>query len=622
MRDTNFHKEYPVGSLSDADSSLELLLGLSFKGMLDPMTSIPMETDGTCHWIFDDLKFRTWESRDELHQHRGVLLIKGHPGTGKSTLMRQAFRRTQNNNPHPMALTAAFFCSNRSPETLHRTATGFYRCVLHQLLLQDQRVLHKVARRLIGRFSDDVFRWSEAEFRDMFREVLEELGSRPIFIFIDGLDECEVDDLFEIKNFIFQSSNSAFQANGCLNFCVSTRHYGQINIPGAFVIAAEDGNRNDIIHHITTACQEEPALEPVQEILLEKAQGIFLWVVLVVALLKKNCRGRSAKFLRELVDELPPKLEDLYFKLLQAVKPEDATQTKFLMYVLLFGYESWNLRCIHTGLCFVVNHFRSIQEWEESSDFLETAEKRHEQVLKVSLGLVQAMIPSEQSDVVSSEYCPENHTTYQFIHGTVRDFFRNGRGFESLNGRTEPVEMEEEGHLALTTALTRYLGTLEIRDWIREDREGDIEEGDIERSESFWGRFGHLGHSTCDVPVNLMNVQEHDPFFDLAVRQVVPHLTTSSFYDLSHHRRLVLVGSTGIEVLDFLQSTRDLEFPYSLYTIPKWIAEANPRHYIRRHWGWGTSLDDRQDMESMRRFHHRPRSPRRQTSMDVDTGSE
>lgn len=560
-----------------ADGGLELLLSLAFQGMLDPMKSIPVETDNTCNWIFNDLRFRTWESRDELHQNRGVLWVKGHPGTGKSTLMRRVFRRAQRNKLYPMPLAAAFFFSNRSPEALHRTATGFYRCILHQILTQDQKVLHGVTGRFTGSFSEDNFTWSEAELRSTAREVLEDLGSRPVRIFVDGLDECEGDGLFEVKNFIFQSSNSAFRANGCLNFCISSRYYRQINIPGALMISAEDGNRDDINQHVTMVCQEEPALEPVKEILLEKAQGIFLWVVLVAALLRKNCRGRSAKFLRELANQMPPRLEDLYIKLFQDIRPEDAARTRFLMYVLLFAYEPWNLECIHTGLCFATNHFESIQEWSESPDFLETAEKRHEQVLDTSLGLVQATVTSKHDMLVSNQTFPNNKTTYQFIHGTVRDFFMNGRGFESLHRPADMAALEKEGHLALTAALTRYLGTLEIWNWVHIGNDEGIR----------WA-----------MSIDHAHAEKHDPFLVFALRQLLRHPTAASFQDLSLPQRISLVGSTGLEMLDILHSTTDVESHYYVCALHSWVAGSTPRYYDRLN--RGMSMDDSYYVERMR----------------------
>lgn len=545
--------------------------------MLDPMTSIPMEADGTCNWIFTNEMYQRWES-SENRDHVEVLWIKGHPGTGKSTLMRRAFRQAQEEHSSPVALTAAFFFSDQSPDRLHQSKTGFFRCILYQLLQQNRDLLYKVTKRFIDKFSGQgKVEWRDAELQRTARQVLKGLASKRIFIFVDSLDACEEDDLYDVKSFIIQSSDNALRADGCLKVFVSSRYYRQINIPQALIVSAEDGNRNDIDCYIRRACREEPALECVSEMLLDKAKGIFLWVVLVVRHVTRHCRGKSTKFLRDLVKQLPPKLEDIYVTLLQDIGPEEACQTRFLISVLLFSYEPWNLRCIHTGLCFTVRHFESVRDWEESSDFLETAVQRHEQIVDVSCGLVQATIPFERKEVVSRRDFTANKTTYQFIHGTVKDFFVNGRGLEWLHNTTDVDATKKAGHLVLAAALTRYLSTQEILKWVQ--NAGKSPGG---WCESYLTSFGRSGSVRRNNTVSFVDPEDLDPVFDYAARHVFRHLVDASIQTSGLDGFSDIVGLTGLKILDVLESASDQNgFPYFLYTLPPWTDQGGyPLHYL------------------------------------------
>jgi type II secretory ATPase GspE/PulE/Tfp pilus assembly ATPase PilB-like protein len=49
---------------------------------------ISLATETTCEWLLQHSEFRHWTLRN-----RGLLWIKGNPGTGKSTMMKYALQK-------------------------------------------------------------------------------------------------------------------------------------------------------------------------------------------------------------------------------------------------------------------------------------------------------------------------------------------------------------------------------------------------------------------------------------------------------------------------------------------------------------------------------------------------
>jgi ABC-type molybdenum transport system ATPase subunit/photorepair protein PhrA len=83
--------------------------------------------DGTCKWLLKHKSLIEW-----TRQHRGLLWIKGKPGSGKSTLIKYA-RDALPSLYGTDTLAFSFFFHGRGHE-LQRTPLGLFRSLLHQLL--------------------------------------------------------------------------------------------------------------------------------------------------------------------------------------------------------------------------------------------------------------------------------------------------------------------------------------------------------------------------------------------------------------------------------------------------------------------------------------------------------
>src|SRR5437667_12017894 len=82
----------------------------------------------TCHWILQHKAYINWKSRYDR-----LLWIKGHPGTGKSTLMAYLYRSLRANERRIVCLNF-FFHGNGT--TLQKSPLGMFRSLLHQIYTQ------------------------------------------------------------------------------------------------------------------------------------------------------------------------------------------------------------------------------------------------------------------------------------------------------------------------------------------------------------------------------------------------------------------------------------------------------------------------------------------------------
>lgn len=103
---------------------------LPFDGMNSRVDSITPPSPNTGGWLFQDPTYTTWCNSSETEQR--LLLIKGKPGAGKSTLMKKAIQGMQFNRGRH-AVCASFFIDGAGLPLQH-SQSGILRSLLGQLL--------------------------------------------------------------------------------------------------------------------------------------------------------------------------------------------------------------------------------------------------------------------------------------------------------------------------------------------------------------------------------------------------------------------------------------------------------------------------------------------------------
>ncbi|SLM40835.1 Ankyrin repeat-containing domain [Lasallia pustulata] len=198
-------------------------------------------------------------------------------------------------------------------------------------------------------------------------------------------------------------------------------------------------------------------IEALAEQITEKAQGVFIWVRLVVDRLEKGVRdGTPFSDLKGVVLKMPQELEDLYRDTLKRIEPEYADEAYIMLQIALCTLSPLPLqmffKCVSYAKERVISddqdqdsmtrHLVSrsgglleiVSRPMESSDFEgEVSRSEHEGSSEQagSLGHGGSAAAQnqefEQEAVVVRDTRPEVVVTVQFIHQTVKDFVRENR---------------------------------------------------------------------------------------------------------------------------------------------------------------------------------------------------
>ncbi|KAI9162747.1 ATPase [Paramyrothecium foliicola] len=445
-----------------SDDSQALLVSLYFPEMYARQRNIQRAHYDTCDWLFRSEEYRSWMDWIDVGTHYGLLWIKGKPGAGKSTIMREALRRAQLQHESTLTTIAAFFFNARGTSPLEKSPIGVYRSLLHQILQQDSAalfdltVLHKRQA-----MYQSVVTWQEEELQDFLVRVLATPKSRPTIIFVDAMDECNDTEVRELVRFFSHLTKLSLKNGAKINVCLSSRHYPHISIDGCPEVVVENNNRGDISAFVTAEAETDACIESLKDDIVQKSEGVFLWVVLVISMLKRSGRGKSVKWLRQRLSEIPPELDKLFTGLFVTIKPDEAEISIRLMQLVLCAREPLSLEQIHAALAFSLNPYESMDAWRDSVEYLESTRTKHEMIIELSRGLLEPIQTSfplfkeSGTDKESLEIVEGRNPAYQFIHETVREFFLSGKGFQLLDPETT-LDVASGGHGTLALACARH----------------------------------------------------------------------------------------------------------------------------------------------------------------------
>ncbi len=280
--------------------------------------------DGTCKWLLKHKTLVKW-----IHQDRGLLWIKGKPGSGKSTLVKYAKDALP-----PIygkeTLVFSFFFHGRGHE-LQRTPIGLFRCLLHQLL---KRVPGAVAD-LIKYFEDkrttegepgEKWQWHLQPLQDFLKSSLTMILKRfPVILFIDALDECGKQSAVGLVDYFEKLRSSLPPTDSRFGIFFSCRHYPILQLKGGSTILLDAADNADVTADITAYIQSRFSTydpDPDVEILIsDRAQGVFLWAHLVVErVLQLKREGESRAKIKTETTLIPQTLDELYRGLIKSVE--------------------------------------------------------------------------------------------------------------------------------------------------------------------------------------------------------------------------------------------------------------------------------------------------------------
>lgn len=308
--------------------------------------AIPRAALKTYEWVFEKPKlsssgadrwsnFPTWleAPSDEIYW------ITGKPGAGKSTLMKFVLGQRMLGHLKKWAGTSqllmASFYSWNAGTGLQKSHEGLLRTLLHQCVQNWLDLFSKIFPRrwaLLQFWEGNELQlpsWQLPELAEGFQSLVsgpppssDSVSGKPykLFFLIDGLDEFDGEHLELVK--LIQETNACPR----VKICASSRPWNVFR--DAFKqnpkLQLENLTRDDITLYTRDHFETSEGFRELQVIhpteadkllndIVQKAQGVFLWVSVVVRSLLDNLReGDKLTELQKTLDNLPDDLANLF----------------------------------------------------------------------------------------------------------------------------------------------------------------------------------------------------------------------------------------------------------------------------------------------------------------------
>ena len=283
---------------------------------------------------------------DWLRSDDPVFWIQGKPGSGKSTLMKYLIEHERTKSlvsktSIPIFLISYFFYELGDPQ--EKAFVSLLHAFAYRLLVKLQVISMKASAILIQILEPYIPKtrkgpWAQKVLQEALRHVVIRFPiNAGVVLFIDGFDECEgshADQLEFLKGLVETSKVSKLS----IKICIASRAEVDIRLRLSMYssLAIHRYTESDIASYVTRRLKtawELMASQPDgttatfdQELIdnvVRKAEGVFLWVNLVVTQLVMAIEAEAeASDLHRLVAQLPEGLKQLYQSIVAKI-PQD-----------------------------------------------------------------------------------------------------------------------------------------------------------------------------------------------------------------------------------------------------------------------------------------------------------
>ncbi|KAI0115538.1 hypothetical protein GGR51DRAFT_555973 [Nemania sp. FL0031] len=305
------------------------------------------QRDAMCNW---------------LKNGRGIFYISGKAGSGKSTLMKYLAGAPQtlkhltnwaNSSGKELVFAPFFFWRPGTP--LQRSTPGLYRGILWKLLDAHPALIPDVFpmfRADLNRGKSFPFEPTLPELEAAFDILIKNprvLSKHRVCLFIDGLDEFE-GDYWKLSQRLVKWCDS-----DDIKICVSSRPKNEFSkafstAPGVTQFSLHHLTRPDMLRFVldtfekdsryTDACNDNDGCASLSSLIVDRADGVFLWVRLVVSeLLVAMGNSDSLVQLEQRLAEIPTDLRPLFNQMLRRVNRMDRMKLSRTFMLLQFCFE-------------------------------------------------------------------------------------------------------------------------------------------------------------------------------------------------------------------------------------------------------------------------------------------
>lgn len=350
MEPSGQHIIWTMAGCDDGSCPFPIIQSLAFQGIHRREDTIPTAYMKTFDWIFTKPRVgangqEQWS--DYTSWLRGptakIYWITGKLGAGKSTLMKflvehnDVRKHLEHWSSQRQLVIASFYFWNTGDE-LQKSQAGLLRTLLSQILAQIPSITAKVCPRhwaLCKTFGRQAIRlapkWTWDELVESFSLLSDLIGVEfQLALFIDGLDE------FDGDHGVLLDFIKHLKTRSGIKICVSSRHWNMFldAFKSEPCLRVEDLTKADIETFVSgefgrsVGFQElrinfpSKANQFIQDI-VTKANGVFLWVSLVVrTLCEAFTNGDPLSSIQATLDGLPSDLSELYERIWRSISSQ------------------------------------------------------------------------------------------------------------------------------------------------------------------------------------------------------------------------------------------------------------------------------------------------------------
>ncbi|KAH7258790.1 hypothetical protein B0J15DRAFT_303629 [Fusarium solani] len=346
-----------------------IINSVKFRDIRSREDAIPEAHQQTFSWVFERQVerhgrsppwscFPTW-LRDKTNE---PYWITGKPGSGKSTLLKFILQHPQlpseleNWSGKLPLLTVSYYAWNAGSD-LQKSRQGLIRTILFQSLKLNPALVPWVAPRRwsllrISRGVVEQPKWEMWELEESLRYLLSECGkTMALALFIDGLDEFQVEPV-KIKKQILDPLRVIYTQQGT-KVCMASREWSEFDdaLHQHPKLRMQDLTFPDMKHYAMSRLAATRGFLELQFIfpgetealigeLLGKANGVFLWLTLVVkSLLHAASQGRGLHHLQALVNALPSNIADLYSSIWSNIEDDIVSDSSKLLAIVRAAHD-------------------------------------------------------------------------------------------------------------------------------------------------------------------------------------------------------------------------------------------------------------------------------------------
>jgi hypothetical protein len=294
--------------------------------------------------------FSSWLQSDDK-----LFWIRGKPGSGKSILIKFVINNDSTTRllgswyPNTRLLSHFFWKIGSEPQN---SIKGLLCSLLHDLLSEDDDAIDKVLREFKFSQSKDFYKeWSSQEAEEILLSLLDP-GAHSTCIFIDGLDEISNKDGYQALLSVVQRLTSCQRVKVCVSSRPETELVKRLESIGAQNLRLDDLTKPEMAVYLRkefhTLPRDQSADLPLEEFaasLLEKAQGVFLWLALATKSVTNGImNGDDQETLSQRLQELPEELESLYQTMWERLNGNNRvyreTAAKYFRFIVADGWDT------------------------------------------------------------------------------------------------------------------------------------------------------------------------------------------------------------------------------------------------------------------------------------------